>query len=371
LLKKHVAPPKKIIFVTMQTINTSKHAAVQIGQASNEVLSNLLKEKYSNAKKVIITDDNVFEFWIEQLVTSVQELSNAEIIQLPAGEDSKCIEIVMQILESLSESKIERNDLIINFGGGMISDLGGFAASIFKRGISAINIPTTLLAQVDASVGGKTGIDFGPYKNQIGTFSEPELVLVNPNYLSTLTNDELKSGYAEMLKHGLIASKKHWNNLKSIDYHKVDQLTSLITESIRIKNEFVSADPHEKSVRKALNFGHTVGHAIEGYFLALGQPIKHGYGVAWGMLAEAYLSLKKGLLHKSDWDEIHYIITDIYEPLKINKVDFNKIVDLMGQDKKNRGGKINFTLLSGIGQHLINQTIVEEEILEALKEQLS
>ncbi len=339
---------------------------IHIGQSTNDLLSEFLSIHFSDSKKIILTDDNVFEFWIEQLVTSVPELNEAEIIQLPVGEDSKSIEIATQVWETLSENNVERKDLIINFGGGVITDLGGFVASIYKRGIDFVNIPTSLLAQVDASVGGKTGIDLGPFKNQIGTFCDAKKVLVNPNYLSTLPKEELNSGYAEMLKHGLISSKQHWEELKTIDFNKIDRLTSLVYDSIQIKNTIVSTDMLEKNVRKGLNFGHTIGHAIEGYFLQNDQSIKHGYAVAAGMLAEAYISFNRKLLSKKEWDEIHYIITDFYDKIVLDSAVFPLLLRLMKNDKKNESGQINFTLLTGIGSHIINQKVAKKEILDAL-----
>ncbi|MFK8037598.1 MAG: 3-dehydroquinate synthase [Crocinitomicaceae bacterium] len=354
----------------MQNKIETNHNVLYIGLSTNKTLNDLLKTEFSGRKKIILTDDNVFEYWIEQLVTSVPELSNAEIIQLPAGEDSKCIEIVMQVLETLSENKIERNDLILNFGGGVITDLGGFIASIYKRGIPFINIPTSLLSQIDASIGGKTGIDLGPHKNQIGTFNHANAVLINPNYLSTLPSEELKSGYAEMLKHGLIASQKHWNDLKHINYSNVDMLTTIIFDSIQIKHQIVDIDPHEKNIRKALNFGHTIGHAIEGYFIKTGKPIKHGYAIACGMIAESYISYKKGILDKKEWNEVHYILTDLFDKIIIDPIVFPQIMRLMENDKKNKAGKINFTLLTGIGTHIINQEVSKENILEALEHTL-
>ena len=351
----------------MQKTIQAGQNTIHIGQSTNELLNDFLSSHYASSKKVILTDDNVFEFWIEQLVTSVPELSEAEIIQLPAGEDSKSIEIAAQVWETLTENNISRHDVMINFGGGVITDLGGFIASVYKRGMDFINIPTSLLSQVDASVGGKTGIDLGPHKNQIGTFSHAKKVFVNPNYLSTLPKEELNSGYAEMLKHGLISSESHWQQLKTIDFNKTEQLAALIHDSIQIKNAIVMSDEEEKNKRKGLNFGHTIGHAIEGYLLERNEPIKHGYAVAYGILAEAYLSHQRHLLSKKDWDEIYYIVTDVYHKIKLDVVAFPHLIKLMENDKKNNSSKINFTLISGIGSHVINQEVPRSEIIAALE----
>jgi len=348
---------KYFIFVEMQKQIKTQQNIVHIGQDTNSILSSILNEKYKTAKKIILTDENVFELWIEHLVTSVPELNESEIIQIPEGETSKCIEIAIQLWETLSENNIERGDILINFGGGMISDLGGFIASVYKRGIDFINVPTTLLSQVDASIGGKTGIDLGQLKNQIGAFSYAQSVLINPNYLSTLAKHELDSGYAEMLKHGLIKSKEYWNNLKAIDYNNTEGLTEHINESILIKNSIVVSDPEENNERKALNFGHTIGHAIEGYLLDSDRAVKHGHAVAIGMIAEAYISFKLKLLSKAEWDEIHYILTDYFESISMQASEFEKLLLLMKNDKKNRKGKINFTLLNGISSYKINEEV--------------
>lgn len=351
----------------MQNKTLATKSEIHLGLDTNEVLNAFLKLNYSDKKKTIITDNNVFNCWIEQLVTSIPELSEAEIIQLPSGEDSKCIEIAIQVWETLSENKISRGDLIINFGGGVITDLGGFIASLYKRGMSFVNIPTSLLAQVDASVGGKTGIDLGPHKNQIGVFNNAEITLINPQYLSTLPEAELNSGYAEMLKHGLIASRNHWDNLKSIDYKKIEDLMKLISESVQIKNEIVKSDPTENDLRKSLNFGHTIGHAIEGFYLLNKKPVKHGHAIAIGMLAEAYISFSAGLLNNKDWTEIHYIITDKFEKIRIDPIEFPQLIRLMENDKKNNSEQINFTLISEVGRNLINQEVAKSEIIKALE----
>ena len=329
-------------------------------------LESIINTDFSQSKKVIITDKNVFDLWVENLITSVPSLHDAEIIQLPAGEDTKCIEIAVQVWESLSEYQISRQDLILNFGGGVITDLGGFIASTFKRGLNFINIPTSLLSQVDASIGGKTGIDLGPYKNQIGTFSDPNYVFISPHFLTTLDQSQILSGTAEMLKHGLIQSKTHWNNLKKINLKKIEDATELIYDSIQIKNTVVDLDPQELNLRKSLNFGHTIGHAIEGHFLKTNQTVPHGIAVAWGMIVESYFAYKTNLISKEEWDEIHYVLTDFYPSCSLKKEDFSILLDLMKNDKKNENGDINFTLISAIGQSEINQIVPEKLIIEGL-----
>ena len=340
--------------------------SILIGLDSNEKLNDFLIENYSNSKKIIITDEHVFEHWIENLITSVHELHKAEIIQLPAGENTKCFDFSIQVLESLSEYEINRQDVVINFGGGVISDLGGFVASIYKRGISFINIPTTLLSQVDASVGGKTGIDLGALKNQIGCFSNPEKVFINPSYLSTLPQQELLSGYAEMLKHGLVYSKTHWEAIKLIDFNNQNQLIELIKQSVEIKNEIVNIDPKEENIRKILNFGHTIGHAIEGVLLEKNTPIPHGYAIAWGMITESYIAFKKELLNQLEFDEINTFISNLYPKIQLSQTNIDSLISLMKHDKKNNDNRINFTLISGIGKAVINEYVDELLIKEAL-----
>lgn len=358
-----------LIYLCNPMIKNIQHQQTQIwfGTDLNEKLNTLLKSDFSDCKKVIITDDNVFDLWIENLISSTEELHDAEIIELPAGENQKTIEICNQVWETLSDYKIGREGLIINFGGGVITDMGGFIASTFKRGLNFINIPTTLLSQVDASVGGKTGIDLGPLKNQIGVFSHPKHVLIDYKYLTTLPHIELKSGFAEMLKHGLIASEKHWDNLIQISEINADKVSPFIYESVQIKHQIVTADPKEKNERKSLNFGHTIGHAFEGFLLKKGSPAPHGFAVAWGMTIEAQLS------HGLDADALKIIksfIQNMFAICPISKSSIPELLELMKNDKKNEKGNINFTLLIHVGKSLINQNIETEELLQVLDDYL-
>jgi 3-dehydroquinate synthase len=313
----------------------------------------------------VITDDNVSEIWIEDFISSNEELHHAEIIVLPAGEENKTIEICAQVWESLSDYKITRHDLIINLGGGVITDMGGFIASTFKRGLNFINIPTTLLSQVDASVGGKTGVDLGPFKNQIGVFANPDYVFIDYKYLNTLEQVQLTSGYAEMLKHGLIADDKHWNNLVSIKELSVHSISKHIHDSVNIKHKLVTADPFEKNSRKSLNFGHTIGHAIEGYLLTNNRTVPHGFAVAWGMAAEANLAFQKNLICEDDLTFITSFITSTYPKCDIDAAVIPELLDLMVNDKKNEDS-INFTLLKDIGTFVINESATEEDIEKAI-----
>lgn len=331
-------------------------------------LNQVLETDYSSSKKIIITDENVFDIWVENLITGVAALNGAEIIQLPAGEENKTIEMSYQVWETLTDYKIGRGDVIINFGGGVITDMGGFIASTYKRGIDFINIPTTLLSQVDASVGGKTGVDLGGFKNQIGVFALPTNVLVDYKYLNTLPQEQLTSGYAEMLKHGLIDDVKHWKNLMDLKVLTVDNLSEYIYDSVNIKHQIVVSDPTEKGKRKALNFGHTVGHAIEGFLLTNDETVPHGYAVGWGMLVEANIALKLNLLNLEDYKSIESVITTVYPKCPVNSDEVDSLLELMWNDKKNSGSYINFTLLNSLGSCVINQEVSEDYITNCLNE---
>lgn len=327
-------------------------------------LEALLSKKFKDKKIIILTDENVSALWSENLVTNFQSLSRADIIEIPAGEENKNLEICQVIWEALSEYEINRQDLIINLGGGMVCDLGGFVASVYKRGIQFINIPTTLLAQVDASVGGKTGIDLGPYKNQVGTFSHPFAVFVNPEFLTTLPNNQITSGYAEMLKHGLIADKNHWDELIQLDLSKPIP-EYLIYQSICIKHQIVQHDFEENHERKKLNFGHTIGHAIEGSLLNTPGQILHGHAVALGMVAESFIAKQLGKLSAKEFEIIHQEIRNKFSfDLKL---DSDRVMLLMRNDKKNSGDNISFTLVHEIGKAEINQFVENKLIQDAIE----
>lgn len=339
---------------------------LEFGTGLSDQINNILKTEYSDCKKIIITDDIVFDLWAEDFITSIEELHHAEVIQLPTGEENKTIEICFQVWETLSDYKIGRNDLIINLGGGVITDMGGFIASTFKRGLRFINIPTTLLSQVDASVGGKTGIDLGPFKNQIGVFSNPDYVFIDHKYLTTLPQEQLTSGFSEMIKHGLIHNSKHWSGLTSLTELTVDTISPFIYNSVNIKHEIVTSDPKEKGARKSLNFGHTIGHALEGFLLKQGTPIPHGFAVAWGIHVESILSYKQSLISASELSQIEQFVVSNFPSCSIPKEAVPDLIELMRNDKKNEANTINFTLLNGIGTFKINQFIEEEMIINTL-----
>ena len=353
-------------------LKTLQHQNTQLlfGNQLNDTLNKVIATHFKNAKVIIISDENVYELWIEDLIYNTPTLFNAEIIQLPAGEDTKSVDFCYQAWETLADYKVKRGDLIINFGGGVTTDFGGFIASTFKRGVHFINIPTTLLAQIDASVGGKTGINLGHQKNLIGTFSLADYVFIDDKYLLTLSYIELLSGFAEMLKHGLIYDKSHWNNLIGISKVNVSNISPFIYDSVNIKHQIVTQDPKEKDIRKLLNFGHTIGHAIEGVLLTENIPYPHGYAVAWGMIIEAELSFELNLLSKDELNQIKKALHHFYIKCPIKKTQINQLVELMLNDKKNTNPQINFTLLKEIGKGEINQLVDIDVVENVLKRSL-
>ena len=294
-------------------------------------------------------------------------LKDAQTIIIGATDRRKNLDTLVHVWESLQQGKATRHSLLINLGGGMVTDLGGFAASTYKRGINFINIPTTLLAMVDASVGGKTGINFGGLKNEIGVFNDAEFVLLDTNWLRTLDEENIRSGYAEMLKHGLIADDMMWAELINFNLAQPNlrQLASMLNKSVRIKERIVAEDPHEKGIRKALNLGHTFGHAFESWSMKH-QPVLHGYAVAFGLIAELYLATTQTDFPTERMRQTVNFIRAYYGSLPITCNDYPELIELMHHDKKNRGSEINVTLLGGIGDIRIDQTITEEDIKEAL-----
>lgn len=349
--------------MTLQISNQGYN--IEVGHLIESSLQKVLTENYSNAKKIILVDENIQKYCLDYLLTQF-DLSEAEIVTVPAGEESKTIDICVQIWEALSSYDINRNDLMINLGGGMITDLGGFIASTYKRGIDFINIPTSLLGMVDASIGGKTGIDLNNYKNQIGVFSNPKLVICDSVFLKTLPEEEFLSGKAEMLKHSLINSEKHWNIVKDLTPKSISD--EYIAASIQVKNDLVLKDPKEKNDRKKLNLGHTIGHALEMYLLTRKkQP--HGYCVAWGIVTEAYLSFLEKNIKEDTYKEIYKVVSSLYPKPDISKKeDIKNIIDLMKNDKKNNSSEINFNLLKGFGNIEVDYHFAYNEIHTALKD---
>jgi len=347
------------------TIKT-KASKVFVGDDVFNVLNEYLRP-YRNSKIFILVDENTLKHCVTELISQNELLLNAEILEIDSGEENKTLDVCYQLWKILAEYKADRNSLLINLGGGVISDIGGFAASTYKRGIDFINVPTTLLAQIDASVGGKTGVDFEGLKNVIGVFNEAKGVFIYPNFLKTLDKRQMLSGYAEALKHGLIKDANYWSALEKGMLSDEKNWLKLITSSIHIKNEIVLNDPFESGERKLLNFGHTIGHAIESYSLKNdNKPLLHGEAIAIGMICESYISNKQQNLSDDNLKSITTTINGFYKPYELKELDFHQLIELMKNDKKNEKNAIIFTLLSKIGLAHINIEVEVDLILEAL-----
>ncbi len=313
----------------------------------------------------ILVDDVTYELCLPETLKSAK-LEGSHVITIPSGDINKIIESAVIIWKYLSENNANRKSLMINLGGGMITDIGGFAASTFKRGIRYINVSTTLLGAVDAATGGKTGINFLGLKNEIGVFAPASAVLINIEFFKTLDQQNLRSGFAEMVKHALIHSREEWNRILKFDLESIsfDELSVLVASSVNIKEKVVEQDPLEKNIRKALNLGHTFGHAFESYSYKINKPELHGYAVMWGMLCELYLSHVKLNFPKDDLLKLKCLIKEYYGTFNFDCSDYELLFELMTHDKKNESKEINFTLLSDIGEIQINQSATKEEIFE-------
>jgi 3-dehydroquinate synthase len=351
----------------MQPIKANGYP-IYFAESGYEFLNHFIEEKkYSSV--FILVDTHSNEYCLNRLLPFLETTKTIEIIEIEAGESEKNIQTCVEIWSAMTELGADRKTLLLNLGGGVITDIGGFVASTFKRGIDFIHIPTTLLAMVDASVGGKNGVDLGTLKNQIGVINVPQLVLIDTEYLATLPQNQMRSGLAEMLKHGLIQDAPYWNTFKNLSKVDFADFDALIHRSIAIKNDVVMQDPTEDGIRKALNFGHTLGHAIESYFLEKeSKPtLLHGEAIAVGMILESYLSWQKNLLTEAEYHEIKTAINAIFDRVVFEETDLQPIFDLLIHDKKNEYGKIQFALLKGIGNIQINQEVDTELIIQAFE----
>ena len=331
----------------------------------NDALSELGKwlDQQSYSGILVLTDHNTEKHCLPRLR---KHLSHHPVayFSFPPGEAHKSLTTCELVWDVLTQQGFDRKSLIINLGGGLVGDLGGYVASTYKRGIDFVQVPTTLLAQVDASVGGKTGVNFQHFKNHIGVFANPKAVFADPGFFETLPARELRSGYAEVLKHCLIADRERWEELSAIS-GLPNELTPIIEASIRVKSDIVSQDPFEKGPRKALNFGHTIGHGIESVFMDL-EHVTHGEAVAAGMVCEAFLSQRKNSLAVSELEAIVQTILRQYPRIAITQAQITAIADATLQDKKNEAGTILCTLLDGIGGFRINVPISRSDVLDAL-----
>jgi len=342
------------------------HASIIVTSGIEKELGKILS-RYPEDKVFLVTEQNCDKFCVP-VISQAPGFGHLKKVVIASGEENKKLSSVEKIWLFLSQNGADRKSLVVNLGGGMLTDLGSFAASTMKRGMDFVNIPTTLLAQVDASVGGKTGFNFNGLKNEIGVINQPNTVLIDTRFLQTIDNQNFISGYAEMIKHGLINSPAHLEEVRNYDLKNMDleSLRGIIARSVAIKDAFVFRDPNERNIRKALNFGHTIGHAFESFALYSGQPILHGHAVAYGMIAELYLSHKVCHLPLATLDELSGWLISIYGKFAIEKNQFEAFYELMTHDKKNEGTRVNFTLIPAIGEVAINQNCEKELIFEAL-----
>lgn len=325
-------------------------------------LENVL-QSISYSQLFVLVDQNTEQHCLPKVQNVLP--ANTIYITVPAGEKNKNLSTCSEIWSAMTAAALDRKALFLNIGGGVIGDMGGFCASIYKRGIRFINIPTTLLSQVDASVGGKLGVDFEGLKNHLGTFNEPETVMISSEFLDTLPSEELRSGYAEILKHGLIQDKNYFDQLEIKDWKNQD-LNALIQHSVGIKKKVVLEDPKEAGLRKILNFGHTIGHAFESHFLDSENHLLHGEAIAIGMICEGYLSLKKLSLTPHELETINKTFLTIYGKFTFSESDLAPILDLCLQDKKNEGSVLMFSLLESIGHCTFNIPVTRDEIEDAI-----
>lgn len=350
----------------MNSIRSTGYS-VHFGDKAYQSLNQYMNKEYCS-KIFVLVDNNTREHCWPILKNQMESNHAMEALEIRAGEKFKNLETCQQIWEQLSVLGADRKSVIINLGGGVITDMGGFVASCFKRGIRFINIPTTLLSMVDASVGAKTGIDLGVLKNQIGLFSNPEMVLIDPEYLKTVSDREMRSGLAEIIKYGYTFDKSLWEEIRTFDSVDLTRIVPLVHKSVEIKNQVVLDDLHESGLRKTLNFGHTAGHAIESYFLDkdFKNDLTHGEAIAAGMVIELYYSSKVCDLPLHWAEELKDFVRKFYGEIDINAEDCDSIMDLMVFDKKNVSGVINFVLLEAMENCKIDQQISSELIREGL-----
>ncbi|WP_297814925.1 3-dehydroquinate synthase [uncultured Polaribacter sp.] len=352
----------------MQTIQSTSYP-VHFKEASYKALNAYLKNNIPSTIFILV-DENTIDACLPKFMASIETTATIEIVEIESGEVNKNLTTCVDLWNVLTELGADRKSLLFNLGGGVITDMGGFVGSAYKRGITFINIPTTLLSMVDASVGGKTGVDLGVLKNQIGLFSDPEMVLIDPEYLKTVTPREMISGTAEIIKYGLTYDVRLWEKIKNNGLENID---FLLHRSIEIKNEVVLEDRLEANLRKILNFGHTIGHAVESYFLESEhkETLSHGEAIALGMITETYLSTKLFNFPKETLENIKNAIITIFGKVPILKEDYPAVLDLLKHDKKNVNGEVNFVLLSALETCEIDCKVSNDLIIESLNYYLS
>jgi 3-dehydroquinate synthase len=355
--------PKRI---EADMIDAGRHPVV-LGHDALLALDRDLKEAEASAL-FILGDENSLGHCLPELLALAPRLRDAETIGVPAGESSKSLSVCQDIWQHLTVRAADREALLINLGGGVVSDLGGFIAGAYKRGIRCVHVPTTLMGMVDAAIGGKSGIDLGGVKNMVGMFHDPLGVYVHVPFLRSLGKRELLNGVAEMIKHGLVRDASHYEALREAPLHNLDALSPLVERSVAIKAEVVREDPREGGQRKLLNFGHTIGHGIEAFSWEGGQrALLHGEAVALGMIAEAWLSWRQGLLERAACDRIAHHLLSLYKPYALQGDEDHRIIELMRNDKKNSAGQFRFTLLNGIGSAQVDVPVTAAQVQEALE----
>lgn len=347
----------------MQSITFTANAAQELRQTLDSI---------SYDRLFILCDENTERQCLPYIQRPEYQPSNFKsqfsIIKISAGDKNKNIDSLSHVWQALQQAGATRHSLLINLGGGMVTDLGGFAAATFKRGIRFINLPTTLLAMVDASVGGKTGINFNGLKNEIGAFCEAQQVIIDTHFLLTLDSENILAGYAEMIKHALISNTNDWAELLNFNINQPDltALSAILQRNIQVKERIVEQDPHENGLRKALNLGHTIGHAFESLAMEQSRAVPHGYAVAWGIICELYLSSVKLGFPTDKMRQTVNFIRHHYGQFQVTCDNYPRLLQLMTHDKKNTGTDINFTLLADIGDIRLNQNATHDEICEAL-----
>lgn len=342
-------------------INVSQK--IILSKSINEEVAALCTAEYD---KIFVLTDETTRRLCRNLLSDCEPLKTATDITIGATDTCKTIDTLADVWRALGNGGASRHSLLVCLGGGMVTDLGGFAASTFKRGIKFINIPTTLLAMVDAAVGGKTGINFNGLKNEIGVFNESMAVVIDTDFLRTLDDANLRSGYAEMLKHSFLQDEAMWAEHLAFDLDNPDyaHLQTMVAESIGVKSRIVTEDPHEKGLRKSLNLGHTVGHAFESLALEENRPVLHGYAVAWGLACELYLSVVLRNFPQEKMRQTVDFIRQTYGQFNFTCDHYDRLYNFMCHDKKNVGGVINFTLLSDVGQISLDNHATKAQLFE-------
>lgn len=343
---------------------------LDFGPLAATTLSSQL-DAYVGQKILILVDENTQQHCLDYLITSFEQLAQAEILVIPPGEESKSIELAVQLWDLLLAYEVTKKDLLICLGGGVVTDMGGFIASTYKRGLDVIMIPTTLLCMVDAAIGGKNGIDFQGMKNIIGCTKQPKNIYVDPAFLYTLPTEELRSGWAECIKHALINGPELWQQVQKItpfiDWENFQLDSPLFWELILTKVQIVEQDPLETNLRKVLNLGHTIGHALEAHQLQMDAPIAHGHAVAWGILLEAMIATNQGVMLENELNSIHELIGAIFTPLRWEHFDVATLAVYLDQDKKNQDQKWRYVALQKAGVYELNSVIHSQELHAALK----